>query len=118
LHESLQVVDMHADTLLWDRSLLDRSDRGHVDLPRLQDGNVALEVFASVTKSPKGQNYDSNNADSHNLTLLTFAQLQPPRTWTSLWERGLYHAEKLGEAEQDSDGTLRTSARPPTSSGS
>ena len=56
LHESLQVVDMQADTLLWDRSLLDRSDRGHVDLPRLQDGNVALEVFASVTKSPKGQN--------------------------------------------------------------
>jgi hypothetical protein len=64
-------------------------------------------VFASVTKSPKGQNYDSNNADSDNITLLTFAQLQPPRTWTSLWERALYHAEKLGEAEQDSDGTLR-----------
>jgi microsomal dipeptidase-like Zn-dependent dipeptidase len=107
LHESLQVVDMHADTLLWDRSLLDRSDRGHVDLPRLQDGNVALQVFASVTKSPKGQNYDSNSADSDNITLLTFAQLQPPRTWTSLRERALYHAEKLGEAEQDSDGTLR-----------
>ncbi|MET0765103.1 MAG: dipeptidase [Blastococcus sp.] len=107
LHESLQVVDMHADTLLWDRDVLDRSDRGHVDLPRLQDGNVALQVFASVTKSPKGQNYDSNSADSDNITLLTFAQLQPPRTWTSLRERALYHAEKLREAEQDSDGTLR-----------
>jgi membrane dipeptidase len=107
LHESLQVVDMHADTLLWDRNVLDRSDRGHVDLPRLQDGNVALQVFASVTKSPKGQNYDANSADSDNITLLTFAQLQPPRTWTSLRERALYHAEKLGDAEQDSDGTLR-----------
>jgi membrane dipeptidase len=107
LHESLQVVDMHADTLLWDRSVLDRSDRGHVDLPRLQDGNVALQVFASVTKSPKGQNYDSNSADTDNITLLTVAQLQPPRTWTSLRERALYHAEKLAEAEQDSDGTLR-----------
>ncbi len=107
LHESLRVVDMHADTLLWKRSVVDRSDRGHVDLPRLRDGNVALQVFASVTKSPRGQNYDSNNADSDNLTVLTFAQLQPPRTWTSLLQRALYHAERLEEAEHDSDGALR-----------
>ncbi len=95
LHDSLEIVDTHADTLMWNRDLLKRADRGHVDLPRLEDGNVALQVFSSVSKSPKGQNYDSNSADSDNITLLTIAQLQPPRTWFSLLERSLYHAERL-----------------------
>jgi len=107
LHDSLEIVDMHSDTLMWDRDLLDRSGRGHMDLPRLEDGNVALQVFSSVSKSPKGQNYDSNSADSDNITLLTFAQLQPPRTWRSLLQRSLYHAEKLRRAVADSDGALR-----------
>lgn len=107
LHDSLQVIDMHSDTLMWDRDLLDRSGRGHMDLPRLEDGNVALQVFSSVSKSPKGQNYDSNSADSDNITLLTFAQLQPPRTWTSLLQRSLYHAEKLEKAARGSNGSLR-----------
>lgn len=106
LHDSLQIVDMHSDTLMWDRDLLERADRGHMDLPRMVEGNVALQVFSSVSKSPKGQNYDSNSGDSDNITLLTFAQLQPPRTWTSLLERSLYHAEKLERAVAESDGRL------------
>lgn len=106
LHDSLEIVDTHADTLMWNRDLLKRADRGHVDLPRLEDGNVALQVFSSVSKSPKGQNYDSNSADSDNITLLTIAQLQPPRTWFSLLERSLYHAERLRDAAKDSDGKL------------
>ena len=73
------IADMHADTLLWQRSLLDPAARGQVDLPRLEAGNVALQVFSSVTKTPKGQNYDSNGADSDNITLLAVAQLQPPQ---------------------------------------
>ncbi|GEB14184.1 peptidase M19 [Pimelobacter simplex] len=107
LHDSLEIVDMHSDTLMWDRDILDRSDRGHMDLPRLEDGNVALQVFSSVSKSPKGQNYDSNTDETDNITLLTIAQLQPPRTWRSLLERSLYHASKLRDAAKDSDGTLR-----------
>jgi microsomal dipeptidase-like Zn-dependent dipeptidase len=106
LHGRLQVVDLHSDTLMWDRDLLERADRGHVDLPRLRDGHVAIQVFSSVSKSPKGQNYDSNTADTDNITLLTLVQLQPPRTWGSLLQRSLYHAEKLGQAAQDSDGAL------------
>jgi microsomal dipeptidase-like Zn-dependent dipeptidase len=107
LHRSLAVADMHADSLMWKRDLLERSDRGMVDLPRLQDGNVALQVFSSVTKTPKGQNYDSNGDDTDNITLLTVAQLQPPRTWTSLLQRSLYHAQKLAGFAEDSDGRLR-----------
>ncbi|AQR75040.1 dipeptidase [Sphingomonas sp. LM7] len=107
LHASLQIADMHGDTLLWRRSLLDRAERGQVDLPRLIEGNVALQIFSSVTKTPKGQNYDSNGADTDALTLLTVAQLQPPRTWTSLLERSLWHARKLDRAAAGSDGKLR-----------
>lgn len=106
LHASLTIVDLHSDTLLWKRSILEDSARGHVDLGRLQKGNVALQVFSSVTKTPKDQNYDSNSADGDNITLLAFGQLQPVRTWLSLLERGLYHGQKLERAAADSDGAL------------
>jgi|TARA_R100000049_G_C1950884_1_gene98591 microsomal dipeptidase-like Zn-dependent dipeptidase len=106
LHETLTIVDLHSDTLLWSRNLLTRANRGHMDLPRLEEGNVALQVFSSVTKTPKGQNYDSNDADSDNITTLAIAQLQPTRTWNSLLERSLWHAEKLDRAAAKSDGEL------------
>ena len=106
LHKSLLVVDLHSDTLLWKRDMTQPASRGHEDLPRLQAGNVALQVFASTTKSPKGQNYDSNSGDSDNITPLVIAQLQPRRTWTSLLERSLFHAEKLDNAVAAADGQL------------
>lgn len=112
LHASLAVADMHGDTLLWRRNLLRRAERGQVDLPRLQEGNVALQVFSSVTKTPKNQNYDANGADSDNLTLLAIAQLQPVRSWASLLQRSLWHAEKLERAARDSHGQLRVIRTP------
>lgn len=112
LHASLQIADMHGDTLLWKRSVLDRADRGQIDLPRLIAGNVALQIFSSVTKTPKGQNYDANGADSDNITLLAVAQLQPVRTWGSLLERSLWHAAKLDRAAAASNGQLRVVRTP------
>lgn len=106
LHKTLTIVDLHSDTLLWSRNLLDRGTRGHMDLPRLEEGNVALQVFSSVTKTPKGQNYDANDADSDNITPLVIAQLQPTRTWNSLLQRSLWHAEKLDRAAANSEGEL------------
>ena len=106
LHKTLTIVDLHSDTLMWKRDLLDRADRGHMDVPRLVDGNVALQVFSSVSKTPKGQNYDANGADSDNITLLAFAQLQPVRTWNSLSERSLWHATKLDRAVAASNNAL------------
>lgn len=107
LHRSLRIVDLHSDTLLWNRDILHRATRGHEDLPRLQQGNVALQLFSSVTKSPRGQNYDGNSGDTDNITPLVIAQLQPPRTWTSLLQRSLFHAEKLDRAVDASGGELK-----------
>ena len=107
LHTTLFIADLHSDTLMWRRNLLDRASRGHVDLPRLQQGHVGLQVFSSVTKTPRGQNYDANSGEHDNITLLTVAQLQPPATWTSLLQRSLWHAEKLRRAEADSRNQLK-----------
>jgi membrane dipeptidase len=107
LHKTLQIVDLHSDTLMWNRDLNDSVSRGHMDLPRLQTGNVALQLFSSVTKTPKNQNYDGNGADTDNITLLTIAQLQPVKTWSSLAERSLYHAQKRDAAVAGSNGAIK-----------
>ena len=112
LHDTLTIVDLHSDSLLWSRDFLKRAERGHMDLPRLQDGHVALQVLASTTQSPKGQNYDANGADSDNITGLVIAQLQPIRTWDSLLERSLWHATKLHRDAKASNGQLRAVATP------
>jgi microsomal dipeptidase-like Zn-dependent dipeptidase len=112
LHKTLTIVDLHSDSLLWSRDFLKRADRGHMDLPRLEEGHVALQVLASTTQSPKGQNYDANGADSDNITGLVIAQLQPVRTWTSLLERSLWHATKLHRDAKASNGKLRAVATP------
>lgn len=106
LHDSLYIVDLHSDTLLWKRKITDSVDYGHVDLKRMQAGNLGLQIFSSVTKTPKGQNYDSNGADSDNITLLAISQLQPLRTWFSLFERQIWHATKLDRAVTQSAGGL------------
>ena len=104
LHKTLTIVDLHSDSLMWDRDISERNDRGQMDLPRLQDGNVTLQIFSSVTKTPKNQNYDNNTGETDNITSLVIAQLQPVRTWNSLVERSLYHAQKLDRAAAASDG--------------
>ena len=96
LHERLVIGDWHSDALLWDRDLLKRAAQGHTDIPRLQEGNVAVQVFTTVTKSPSGLNYGQNSAEApDNITKLVMGQLRPIRTWSSLKERALDQAARL-----------------------
>lgn len=106
LHNTLFVADLHDDALLWNRDLLTRYTRGHSDLPRQLDGHLALQVFSTVTKTPKGLNYERNGADTDSITLLVMAQRWPRATWSSLLERALYQSEKLQRAAADSHGQL------------
>lgn len=103
LHQSIPVADLHADSLLWNRDLLERNARGHVDIPRMREGGIFLQVFTAVTKTPRGQNYDVNSAAApDDIATLVKAQRWPRRTWDSRVERALYQAEKLaGFAERD-----------------
>ncbi len=108
LHRDLLIGDWHADSLLWNRDLNRRGTRGQVDIPRLIEGNVALQMFTAVTKTPAGMNYDHNAADARdNITLLAIGQLWPPRTWGSLYQRALYQSEKLHAAQAASGRHLR-----------
>jgi microsomal dipeptidase-like Zn-dependent dipeptidase len=96
LHQRLIIGDWHADTTLWERDIAERGDTGHGDLVRYLEGNVALQMFTTVTKSPAGQNYHHNSADAFdNITALAIAQGWPMRSWNNLTQRALYQADKL-----------------------
>jgi membrane dipeptidase len=105
LHRSLFIGDWHADTTLWERDLAQRNNYGHIDIPRLQEGNVALQMFTSVTKSPSGINYERNETEaSDNVTKIALVQRWPMATWRSLTARALVQADKLHVlAENDGD---------------
>ncbi|HWN98016.1 MAG TPA: dipeptidase [Blastocatellia bacterium] len=114
-HKSLLVCDLHADSLLWDRDLMDRATRGHVDIPRLIEGNVALQAFTVVTKTPYvwKMNIERNDDSSDNITLVAIMERWPPSTWSSLTQRALYQARKLHDVAARSGGKfviIKTSA--------
>ena len=108
LHDRLFIADLHADTMLWDRDFLVEADYGHVDLPRLMRGNVALQVLAVVTQTPLAgaapdprrltnpnarQCYSQGNL---NLTgLLSVAQFRPSVTWFDLRARACGQIDRL-----------------------
>jgi membrane dipeptidase len=106
LHKRLLVADLHADSLLWDRDLLDRAERGHVDVPRLIQGNVALQAFTVVTKTPRGQNIENTDSTTDNITMLAIAERWPISAWSSLKERALYQAKRLHDAAARSGRSL------------
>lgn len=105
LHRTLLVADLHADSLLWDRDLALRNERGHADLPRLREGRVGLQVFSIVNDVPANLNIEHNPTDHvDSLTLLTAAQWWPPRTWLDPFQRTLWQARKLqqlGDSHHD-----------------
>lgn len=104
LHRTLMIADLHADSLLWNRDLLVRNERGHVDIPRLIEGNVALQAFTIVTKVPRELNINRNKDDSDDITLLAVLSCWPPSTWGSLCQRAIYQTEKLKQFEEKSNG--------------
>lgn len=107
LHADLVIGDLHSDSVLWGRNLMKRASRGHVDVPRLQEGNVALQVFPAVTLVPKGLNYEENTPEGDSVRTIAFLDLWPLRTWNSIYERALFHAERLHDLEARSDGALK-----------
>ncbi len=110
-HQQLIVGDLHADSALWGKDLLRRNTWGQVDLPRLIEGGASLQMFTTVTKSPRGQNYEQNAADAaDNITLLAMAQRWPAETYDSLFARAMLQADRVtAAAAQHPQLTLITS---------
>jgi microsomal dipeptidase-like Zn-dependent dipeptidase len=106
LHRRLLVVDLHADSLLWGRDLRQRATYGHVDVPRLIEGGIALEALAVCTKVPRRLNLDRNDASTDDVTLLALVQRWPVPTWRSLLARALYQAERARTMAEGSAGRL------------
>ncbi len=106
LHEKLFVADLHADSLLWNRNLLEDSSIAQVDVPKLLRGNVALQAFTVVTKTPRGLNIERNTDETDNIFWLSLAQFQPFENLSSLTKRALTQSKKLHEYAAKSDGKL------------
>ena len=103
-HDQLFTADLHADSLLWNRNLHQRGSYGHIDLPRMLDVRHGLQVFSTVTKTPRFLNFKRNDASSDNITLLAIAQRWPINTWTSLTQRALHQASRLHRLSARSNG--------------
>jgi microsomal dipeptidase-like Zn-dependent dipeptidase len=106
LHERLTIVDLHADSLLFGRDLLRRADRGHVDVPRLVEGNVALQVFAMATKVPRHLNIETNDDRSDDVDARRPRPGLAPASWRSLVARAEHQAARLRAMAADSGGAL------------
>jgi membrane dipeptidase len=106
LHRGLTVVDLHVDSLLWGRNLLRRAGYGHVDVPRLVEGGVALVGLAASTKVPRRVNLERNDDTTDDVTLLALALRWPRATWGSLLARAVYLADRLRSMAGASDGRL------------
>jgi microsomal dipeptidase-like Zn-dependent dipeptidase len=107
LHERLTIVDLHADSLLWGRDLLIRASRGHIDIPRMVEGNLALQVFSASTHVPRHLNYERNDDSTDDIRLVAIVQGWPRPTWTSRLARAEYLAGCLRDAAARSEGGLR-----------
>jgi membrane dipeptidase len=110
LHARLRIVDMHDDLLLWPRDPLARSSVGSTDVPRLVDGNVAIEIFSTVSKTPRGLNYTGNSAQSDMITALAAAERRPLDNWLTgkhLLARARWTSNKLHGVAARSNGTVQ-----------
>jgi len=107
LHATLRVADLHADSLLWGRDLLVRGDRGHVDVPRLIEGGVALQVLSMPVKTPRDLNIERNTDATDQVLAIALAKRWPPATWRRLLPRILYLADRAYRFADDSAGAFR-----------
>src|SRR5689334_11232742 len=106
LHRTLTVADLHADSLLWGRNLLRRSSRGHIDLPRLADGNVSIQAFTIVTTAPRKLNIYQNSDSTDQITAIAVLEGWPNSTWDSPRQRAVYQAGRLHQFAGRSHGML------------
>ncbi len=106
LHRRLFAADLHSDALMWNRDLLVRGRYGHLDVPRMLDGNLGLEVFEAATRVPWNMTMHDNPGRGDVVLPLFVLERRPIATWTSLTVRALYEASLLRDFSARSGGRL------------
>jgi len=101
------VADLHCDALLWKRNMRKRLKRSHVDLPKMQEAHVSLQVFTVVSKSPRGLNFDQNDSNSDDITLFCIAQGRPIKSWFNIKHRVGFQSNHLHRLESKADGAFK-----------
>jgi membrane dipeptidase len=107
LHERLTIVDLHADSLLWGRDLLTRATHGHVDVPRMVEGNLALQIFSASTNVPRHLKYERNDDSTDDNCVVAVVQGWPRPTWSSRLARAEHLAWRLRDTAARSECRLR-----------
>lgn len=107
LHAKLTIADLHADSLIWGRDLLERNDRGQVDLPRLREANVAVQVFSVPTEVPRRRSRTGTSRDQLDLMMVAaFCNAAPPTAWFRRDARARHASRLLHRFARKSDGAL------------
>lgn len=105
-HKDCFIADLHADVCLWRRDLMRKNRRGHVDLPRLMEGNVALQFITIPTKLVISRRFP--RAFFRDLFFWgAFMSLQHPSTWFSTSARVRLQLQRLKSWVARSEGVLR-----------
>jgi membrane dipeptidase len=114
LHRTLLVADLHADSLLYGRDLLHRSRVGHVDVPRLVEGGVALQALSACVRVASHLNVERNEDSSDDVRLLALVLGWPRATWRSGLARALHLAARARGFADASAGRLAVVDSRPT----
>ncbi len=93
----LPIADAHADSLMWNRDLVVRHRRGHVDFPRLREANVRLQCFTVVTRGWPVVD---------GLGALAALRGWPAEARRGPWARCLFQLDRLEDACARSDGAV------------
>jgi len=107
LHRDLRVADLHCDAVLWTRNLTRRSNWGHLDFPRMLEGNCAVQHFLTVTEFPRRIDGDNLTDVSDRLTMLGIIEQWPLAAVTDQAARALYLGGKLKRYCASTGGAVR-----------
>eukprot|EP01080_Neovahlkampfia_damariscottae_P008314 gene8314-138_t len=102
------IADLHSDSLMWTSrgTLMRKLSKAHVDFYRMVEGNVALQVFSSVTQVPVELNFEKNSNRTDVFLGLAVSQRYPYAAFFSKTERAIHMSNYLKKSVEESNGKL------------